>query len=59
MLKKFLLKGLNKGATAIEYALIVSLIAIIAIASLRTLGNKVGAKLNDIANAIEDPNSVG
>ncbi len=54
MLKKFLLKGLNKGATAIEYALIVSLIAIIAIASLKTLGNKVSAKLNNIAEQLEN-----
>ena len=53
MLKKFWLKELNKGATAIEYALIVSLIAIIAIASLRTLGNSVRDKLNNIATQLD------
>ena len=40
------------GATAIEYTLIASLIAVAAIASMRTVGNKVNNVLNTAANAM-------
>jgi len=56
MLKRLLKKN-SKGATAIEYALIVSLIAIIAITGLKTVGQKIGNQLNDIANAVDNPSA--
>ena len=42
----------ERGATAIEYTLIASLIAVAAIAAMRTVGNKVNAVLNNVANAM-------
>ena len=55
MLKKIqrLLKKSAKGATAIEYALIASLIAVVAIAGMRLIGNKISNQLTNIADAIE------
>ena len=47
-LSKFLRN--SKGATAIEYALIASLIAVVAIAGMKTIGNKILGQLNNIAN---------
>ncbi len=40
----------SKGATAIEYALIASLIAVVAIAGMRVIGTKILGQLNNIAN---------
>ena len=56
MLKKILssLKLSKKGATAIEYALIASLIAVVAIAGMRLIGNKISSQLNNIASAIDN-----
>ncbi len=45
----------SKGATAIEYALIASLIAVVAITGMKSIGSKVKDQLNNIANAIDDP----
>ena len=42
----------ERGATAIEYTLIASLIAVAAIAAMRTVGNKVNGVLNNVANAM-------
>ena len=42
----------SKGATAIEYALIASLIAVVAISGMKVLGNKILNQLNNIANNI-------
>ena len=42
----------SKGATAIEYALIASLIAVVAIAGMRAIGNKIRMQFNKIANTI-------
>lgn len=42
----------SKGATAIEYALIASLIAVVAIAGMRVIGNKILSQLNNIAENI-------
>jgi pilus assembly protein Flp/PilA len=39
----------SKGATAIEYALIASLIAVVAISGMKMIGNKILAQLNNIA----------
>ncbi|GHT90902.1 hypothetical protein FACS1894122_02280 [Alphaproteobacteria bacterium] len=39
-----------KGATAIEYALIASLIAIVAITAMKSIGNRMSTKLNQIAD---------
>ena len=41
-----------QGATAIEYTLIASLIAVAAIASMRTVGGKVSNVLSNAANAM-------
>ena len=40
----------TKGANAIEYALVASLIAIAAVAAYQNLGNKVDAMYNNISN---------
>jgi pilus assembly protein Flp/PilA len=40
----------DKGANAIEYALVASLIAIAAVAAYQNLGNKVDAMYNNISN---------
>ncbi|MDR0677732.1 MAG: Flp family type IVb pilin [Holosporaceae bacterium] len=48
-LSRLLKKG-TKGATAIEYALIASLIAVVAIAGMKLIGNKILNQLNNIAD---------
>jgi pilus assembly protein Flp/PilA len=40
------------GASLVEYSLVVALIAIVCIAAVTTLGNKVNNKLNNAANAL-------
>lgn len=42
----------NRGAAMVEYALLAGLIAVVAIATLQTLGTNVNAKFNAIATAI-------
>ena len=42
----------DRGATAIEYTLIASLIAVAAIASMRSVGNKVSNVLNNVAGTM-------
>lgn len=51
-MKSLLLRFLDdrSGATAIEYGLIASLIAVACIAAMTTLGTKLGAEFNTIAN---------
>lgn len=46
----FLLDG--SGATAIEYALLTSLIAVAIITSLQFVGSKVSAVFSEVANAL-------
>ena len=41
-----------EGATAIEYTLIASLIAVAAIASMRTVGGKISNVLSNVSNAM-------
>jgi pilus assembly protein Flp/PilA len=40
----------ERGATAIEYTLIVSLIAVAAIVSMRTVGGKISNVLSNVAS---------
>ena len=40
----------SKGTTAIEYALIASLIAVVAISGMKMIGNQITNKFNAIAN---------
>jgi pilus assembly protein Flp/PilA len=40
------------GATAIEYALIASLIAVVIIAAVTTVGTKVSNVFNEVGNAL-------
>ena len=46
-----LMKNEN-GATAIEYTLIASLIAVAAIASMRTVGEKISNVLGNVTNSL-------
>ncbi len=41
------------GATAIEYALMSSLIALVLIASLTNLGTRLGAEFNEVSSALK------
>jgi pilus assembly protein Flp/PilA len=42
----------RKGATAIEYALVATLIAVAAIFAFQNLGNKLGTTYNNVGNAL-------
>jgi pilus assembly protein Flp/PilA len=42
----------NKGATAIEYGLIVALIAVACIGAFGTFGNKLGSQWNNISTVV-------
>jgi len=42
----------QKGATMVEYAIMVALIAIVAIAAVKTLGTNVNAKFGTVATSI-------
>ena len=42
----------NQGATAVEYTLIASLIAVAAIASMRTVGGKISNVLGNVTNGL-------
>ena len=42
----------ESGATAIEYGLIVALIAVVVITAFTTLGNNLNNKVSVVANAI-------
>ena len=42
----------DQAATAIEYALIASLISVVAIASMWRVGDRVGDVLNNVANTM-------
>ena len=52
MLKKFFFIKSQKGVTMIEYAFIASLIAVVAIGALTTLGSNLSTKFNNIATQI-------
>jgi pilus assembly protein Flp/PilA len=42
----------ESGATAIEYGLIIALIAVVIIAVMTTVGNNINAKMNTVATAL-------
>ena len=42
----------QKGATMVEYAIMVALIAIVAIAAVKTLGTNVNATFGTVASSI-------
>ncbi len=42
----------DRGATAVEYGLIVALIAAIIVTVVQTLGNDIATALSNVANAI-------
>lgn len=42
----------QKGANAIEYALVASLIAIAAVAAMQGLGGKIDTMLNNVSNKL-------
>jgi len=53
MLKPFITMLRDEaGATLVEYSLVVALIAIVCIAAVTTMGNKVNNKLNNAANSL-------
>lgn len=43
----------ERGATAIEYALIASLIAVFIIGSLQVLGTQLSTEFSEVANALK------
>lgn len=47
------LKCNEKGATAVEYGLIVALIAAVIVAIVATLGDTIAAKFQEVVNAIK------
>ena len=42
----------SKGATAIEYGLIAALIAVAAIASMQSIGTKLGTTFNNVSDKL-------
>ncbi|WP_377643897.1 Flp family type IVb pilin [Oryzobacter terrae] len=50
--KMFMLRNDEKGATAVEYGLMVALIAVVIIIAVLTLGNKLSSLFNNTAGQI-------
>ncbi len=42
----------QRGATAIEYALLAGMIALVLISGIQTIGNKTGNSFNKVANKL-------
>jgi pilus assembly protein Flp/PilA len=42
----------DRGASLVEYALLVALIAVVCIAAVTTLGNNASSKLNEVGGSI-------
>jgi pilus assembly protein Flp/PilA len=47
-------KNKEQGASMVEYALLVALIAVIAIVAVRTLGQSVSQTFSEIASTIDE-----
>lgn len=47
----------QKGATAIEYGLIATLIAIAAIVAFKAVGTSLGTTFNNVSNCLDDATS--
>jgi pilus assembly protein Flp/PilA len=50
--KSYTIGDSEKGASLVEYALLVALIALVAIVGIRALGTSTNTEFNDIANEI-------
>jgi pilus assembly protein Flp/PilA len=46
--------GEERGASMVEYALLVALIAVVVIAAALFLGQQIGDKLSDVGNTLEN-----
>lgn len=57
LLKRFIRE--EEGQGLVEYALIIALIAIVAIAALKFAGSSVSGKLNEIGTAINSSSNQG
>jgi pilus assembly protein Flp/PilA len=42
----------ERGASLVEYALLVALIAVVAIAGMRVLGNSVGSRMSNLGSTL-------
>ena len=52
MKRIMLIQRCRAGATAIEYALVASLIAIAAIGGMRSIGTKMDVMFNNVSNSL-------
>jgi pilus assembly protein Flp/PilA len=59
LLRPAILTEDDEGATAVEYALLVGLIAVIIISSVTLLGGNIDAMFNDVANQLGGGTSEG
>jgi len=46
----------QRGASMVEYALVVALVAVIAIAGFQALGTALNTQLNAVAGRVQNPN---
>lgn len=44
----------RRGATAVEYAVMVGLVALVAMGAFKVFGSKVSNKINDEGNAVQN-----
>ncbi|MCD8024399.1 MAG: hypothetical protein LUE64_02570 [Candidatus Gastranaerophilales bacterium] len=51
---KFVLNSKKKAQSLIEYALILAMVAVVAIAALQLLGNNIGSTLRSAADTVGD-----
>lgn len=49
----------DRGATLVEYALLVGLVALIVIAAMQNLGSNLSDQIDNIGNCVDDPNAAG
>ena len=45
----------KKGATMVEYALVIVVVALVALVGLKTLGTSLNTQFNSIANTVSAP----